>query len=264
MTAVTLRHLNELKKNQEKITMLTCYDASMATLLSREGVEVLLVGDSLGNVIQGQDTTLPVTTDEIAYHTKCVKQGNEGAFIIADMPFLSYASTKQAIKNASKLMKAGAQMVKLEGGQWLAETITKLSQASVPVCAHLGLQPQSVHAIGGYHVQGRNEQAAQTIIDDAIKIEKAGASMLVLECIPTMLAAEISKCLTIPVIGIGAGPSTDGQVLVLQDMLGITENAPRFARNFLTDNTPTIQQAVKQYINTVKAIEFPSFEESFT
>ena len=220
MGSVTVKTLQDLKQKGEKFCCLTAYDATFARLVSEAGAETILVGDSLGMVLQGHDSTVPVTIDDMAYHTSCVARGNRGALVIADMPFMAYATPEQAMANATRLMQAGAQMVKLEGGTWLSETIQQLVERGIPVCAHLGLTPQSVNVFGGFRVQGRTPKGAKSILADAVEIQDAGASLLVLECIPTPLATDISEKLDIPVIGIGAGPGTDAQVLVLHDHAG--------------------------------------------
>jgi len=255
---MTLHRLRAMHAAFEKIAMLTCYDASFARLLDDAGVDVLLVGDSLGMVLQGHDSTVPVSLDEMAYHTQCVARGNTHAWIVADLPFGSYhASTDQALRSAVRLMQSGAHMVKLEGGGWTAETVRLLVERGIPVCAHLGLTPQSVHALGGYRVQGRDEQAAQTLRRHAREIAEAGAAMLVLELMPSALAGELTAALPIPVIGIGAGAACSGQVLVLHDMLGITRGKlPRFVRDFLNDGGG-IEAAVKRYVAAVKDGSFP-------
>lgn len=263
MTSIST--LNKMKASAEKIVALTSYDASFAMLSERAGVEILLVGDSLGMVVQGQKTTLPVTMDSMVYHTANVSGATESAFILADMPFMSYATAEQALMNAGRLMKeAGAQMVKIEGGSPYLETVRHLSERAVPVCGHLGLMPQSIHQLGGYFVQGRDDKAAARIISDAQALEDAGAQMLVLECVPSDLAAGISQQLHIPVIGIGAGPDCDGQVLVVYDMLGINaEHAPRFVKDFLQDAS-SIEDAISQYVADVKSGGFPAKEHAFT
>jgi 3-methyl-2-oxobutanoate hydroxymethyltransferase len=243
---------------------LTAYDASFSHALEEAGVEVILVGDSLGMVIQGQESTLPVTVDDMVYHTANVVRGSEKAFIIADLPFMSYANADQAIANAARLMaEGGAQMVKLEGGAVIADTIAELTARGIPVCAHLGLLPQSVHRLGGYIVQGREQEAADELLADALKLEQAGADMLVLECVPAALAARVTDALSIPVIGIGAGKNCDGQVLVLYDMLGLTPGRrPRFSHDFLAD-TGAIQAAITKYVQDVKSGAFPTPEQQF-
>ncbi len=260
---MTLTQLQKLKEKGEKITCLTAYDASFAHILDEAGIEILLVGDSLGMVVQGHDSTLPVTIDDMIYHCKQVSRGNQQAFLIVDMPFMSYAIPEIALKNAARLMAEGeAQMVKLEGGAWLLETVQLLTERGIPVCAHLGLTPQSVHQLGGYRVQGRDEISAERLQNDAIALEAAGASILVLECVPSKLAAEITKSLNIPVIGIGAGVDCDGQVLVLYDLLGITDKPPSFSKNFLQE-TGSIKAAIEAFIMAVKNARFPGVEHSF-
>lgn len=264
MSRLSLTALRKMKAAQEKIAVLTAYDASFSHTLEQAGVEVILVGDSLGMVIQGQESTLPVTVDDMVYHTANVVRGSERAFVIADMPFMSYANADQAIANAARLMaQGGAQMVKLEGGAVIADTIKQLTARGIPVCAHLGLLPQSVHRLGGYIVQGREQQAADELLADAVALEQAGADMLVLECVPAALAARVTEALTIPVIGIGAGKDCDGQVLVLYDMLGLTPGKrPRFSHDFLAD-TGAIQAAISQYVRDVKSGAFPTEEQQF-
>lgn len=263
MRVITINALQALKQDGEKFAVLAAYDATFAHFISEAEVEVILVGDSLGMVIQGHDTTLPVTVEQIAYHTAAVKRGAKRSFIIADMPFMSYSDTQAALQNATTLMQAGAQMVKMEGGAWLADTFSRLSQHGIPTCAHLGLTPQSVNKFGGYRVQGRDTDQAKQIIYDAKSLEEAGADLLVLECVPTPLATEITRSLRIPVIGIGAGPNTDAQVLVLYDMLGLTPSrAPKFTKNFLLDNED-IPAALRAYVDEVKSGAFPADEHSF-
>ena len=256
--AVTLHRLREMHTAREPIAMLTCYDTSFARLLDAAGVDCLLVGDSLGMVLQGQASTLPVTLDEMAYHTRCVARGNRGAWLIGDLPFGSYQQgPAQALASATVLMQAGAQMVKLEGGGWTAETVRFLVERGIPVCAHLGLTPQSVHALGGYRIQGRNDEAAATLLRHARELADAGAAMLVLELMPAAVAKQITDALDIPVIGIGAGVACSGQVLVLHDMLGITQGRlPRFVRNFM-EGSAGIGDAITRYVADVKARRFP-------
>ena len=255
---ITLHRLRAMHAAGEKIAMLTCYDAAFAQLLDDAGVDVLLVGDSLGMVLQGRPSTLPVSLDEMAYHTRCVARGNRSAWIVADLPFGSYqASAEQALHSAAQLMQAGAHMVKLEGGGWTAPLVRALVERGIPVCAHLGLTPQSVHALGGYRVQGRDDDAAQTLRAHATELAAAGAAMLVLELMPSTLAQEVTQLLRIPVIGIGAGVGCSGQVLVLHDMLGVTRGKlPRFVRNFM-DGAPSVEAALKRYVDDVKARRFP-------
>jgi 3-methyl-2-oxobutanoate hydroxymethyltransferase len=261
----TLTSLRKMAQDGEKIAVLTCYDASFASLLDRAGVEMLLVGDSLGMVVQGERTTLPVTMDEMVYHTRCVARGAERAFIMADMPFGSYQeSPARAFANAARLMAAGAHMVKLEGGAVMAETVAFLAQRGIPVCAHLGLTPQSVHQLGGYRVQGKTDEAARQLLQDAESLERAGAGMLLLEAIPAALAKQVTGRLAIPTIGIGAGADCSGQVLVLYDMLGVYPgNTPKFARNFLA-GAGSVQAAAEQYVQAVKGGTFPAAEHTFS
>ncbi|WP_060481619.1 3-methyl-2-oxobutanoate hydroxymethyltransferase [Pseudomonas sp. NBRC 111119] len=265
MPEVTLSTLNGLKAKGEKITMLTCYDATFAKAASQAGVEVLLVGDSLGMVLQGHDSTLPVSTADMAYHTACVKRGNHGALILADLPFMAHATPEAAFTNSAALMQAGAHMVKIEGAAWLAETITQLAQRGVPVCAHLGLTPQTVNVLGGYKVQGREEAQAAQLRADAKALEQAGAAMLLLECVPSELAAQITQAAGVPVIGIGAGSATDGQVLVLHDMLGLSLSGrvARFVKNFM-HGQPDIDSALAAYVQAVKKVSFPASEHGFS
>ena len=255
---VTLYRLREMHAAGEKIAMLTCYDAAFARLLDDAGADVLLVGDSLGTVLQGRATTLPVSMDEMAYHTRCVAQGNQTAWIIADMPFGSYQESPElAARHAARLMQEGAHMVKLEGGAWAAPTARFLVERGIPVCAHLGFTPQSVHALGGYRIQGRDEAAARTLRQDADDVAAAGASMLVLEMVPAAVARTLTKAIAIPVIGIGAGRDCSGQVLVLHDMLGVTRgHRPKFVRDFM-DGSSSIEAAVRSYVDSVKNGTFP-------
>ena len=258
---ITLTTLAKMKRDREKFTVLTAYDASFAALLEAAGVDVLLVGDSLGMVIQGRQTTVPVTMEDMIYHTRLVANGCRTALLMADMPFASYATVDQSVRNAARLMQeGGAHIVKLEGGARLAETVRQLSRNGIPVCAHLGLLPQSVHKLGGYKVQGREEAAARQIIDEALLLQEAGADLALVECIPTELAARLTEALTIPLIGIGAGASCDAQVLVCYDMLGITPGRrPKFSKSFLT-GCDSLQAAVEAYVRAVKSGEFPGPE----
>ncbi|NKF49538.1 3-methyl-2-oxobutanoate hydroxymethyltransferase [Shewanella sp. WXL01] len=263
MSKVTSSTLMKFKQEGKKFTALTAYDASFAGAFDSEGIDVLLVGDSMGMVLQGHSDTLPVTVDDIAYHTACVRRGIERTLLIADMPFMSYATPEQTMQNATKLMQAGAAMVKVEGGEWLLESVKMLTQRGIPVCAHLGLTPQSVHVFGGFKVQGRDNENAQRIINEAKAMEQAGAQLLVLECIPAQLAKTITEELTIPVIGIGAGKDTDGQILVMHDVLGISSGyIPRFSKNYLKQ-TGEIRAAVKAYIEEVEQGIFPGEEHTF-
>ena len=245
---ITISKLLSMRAEGEKISMLTAYDSTMSALLNRCGVETILIGDSLGNVIQGHSSTTPVTVEQVAYHTECVARANSHAFVIADLPFASYGDPVQALDSAAELMRAGADMVKLEGGDWQIDIIQYLVERSVPVCAHLGLLPQSVHVLGGYKVQGKSKDAASLMLDQAIACEQAGAQMIVLEAIPSSLGKTITESLSIPTIGIGAGADCSGQVLVLQDMLGISPGKPpKFVKNFL-DGHASIEAAVKAYV----------------
>lgn len=261
---MSLSTLQKMAESHEKIAVLTCYDATFAAVLEAAGVDVLLVGDSLGNVLHGSTTTLAVTLNDMIYHTRCVAQGASNAFIVADMPFGSYQkSPEQAFENAATLIAAGAQMVKIEGGQLMAETVSFLTQRGIPVCAHIGLTPQSIHQLGGYKLQGNTDKAAKQLLDDAKILEKSGASLLVLEMIPAKLSKKITQALTIPTIGIGAGPDCAGQVLVLHDMLGISPGKkPRFVKDFMANST-SIQEAVSHYVNAVKTGQFPGKEYQF-
>lgn len=259
----TVASLLKMKQANQKIAALTAYDASFAKLFDQQNIEVILIGDSLGMVLQGKDDTLSVTVKDIAYHTKCVRAGADKAFVIADMPFMSCSTPSIAYKNAATLMRSGASMVKLEGGEWLLEIISGLVERSVPVCGHLGLTPQSVHVLGGYRIQGREQNQANKIISTAVALEAAGIQLLVLECVPSSLARVISEKLNIPVIGIGAGPHTDGQILVMHDMLGISANyMPKFSKNYVLE-TGNIPDSVKQYISEVKSQTFPGPDHSF-
>ena len=260
----TLTKLQSMRSKGEKIAVLTCYDASFAALLEAQGVDVLLVGDSLGMVLQGHETTLPVTLDDMVYHTACVARGSKQAFILSDMPFGTFQiSPQKAFTHAEKLMVAGAQMVKLEGGAVMVETVCFLTKRGIPVCGHIGLTPQSVNQLGGYRVQGKEPAAAQKLLQDAVALEQAGASMLLLEAVPALLAAEITSQLTIPTIGIGAGTACSAQVLVLHDMLDIYPGKKaRFVKNYM-QGAQSIADAVARYVREVKAGEFPGTEHSF-
>ena len=261
---VTLHELAAKYADGEKIATLTAYDASFAALLDRCGIDAILVGDSLGNVLQGHTTTLPVTMEQMIYHTECVTRGNQRAFVAADMPWGSYQeSPEQALRNASRLIAAGAQMVKLEGGAIMTETVRFLSERGIPVWAHIGLTPQSVHALGGYRVQGKGTEAARRLKDDALALQEAGVSMLLLEMIPARLGSELTAQLDIPTIGIGAGAGCSGQVLVLHDMLGIYPGkTARFVRNFMNGAT-SIDEAVRNYVAAVKDGSFPAAEHTY-
>jgi 3-methyl-2-oxobutanoate hydroxymethyltransferase len=260
----TLTTLQQRAAQGEKLAMLTCYDATFATLLETADVDILLVGDSLGMVLQGQSSTLPVSLQDMAYHTAAVARGATHSFIITDLPFGSYqASPTQALQSAAALMAAGAHCVKLEGGAVMAETIAFLTARGIPVCAHIGLLPQSVNALGGYKVQGKTDAAAQQLLADAQTLEQAGACMVLMEAVPAMLAKSITEILHVPTIGIGAGPDCSGQVLVLHDMLGISPGkAPRFVKNFMA-GADSIQAAVSTYVAAVRNGQFPGAEHSF-
>lgn len=259
----TVRTLNQMKQEGRKFSSLTAYDACFSKLISEAGVEVVLVGDSLGMVLQGHDSTLPVTIDDMVYHTACAARGNQGALLMTDMPFMSYGTVEQALENAARLIQAGAHMVKLEGAAWMADTITALKQRAVPVCAHLGLTPQSVNILGGYRVQGREEAAAKAMIEDAKLLVAAGADIILLECIPSALGKAITEAVEVPVIGIGAGPDCDGQVLVTPDILNITPGkCPKFAKNYMAEHD-SIQAAIKAYAEEVANGTFPQPEHGF-
>ena len=245
MKPTTISHLRQWKASGRKFATLTAYDFSFARLFADEGIQVMLIGDSLGMTVQGHESTLPVTVADIAYHTAAVRRGAAQALVMADLPFMSYATPQQTFDNAAQLMRAGANMVKLEGGAWLAETVRMLTERAVPVCGHLGLTPQSVNIFGGYKVQGRDEAAAERLLADALALEAAGAQLMVLECVPVSLAQRITQALTIPVIGIGAGNVTDGQILVMHDAFGITGGH------------------IRHYIAEVEAGTYPAAEHSF-
>lgn len=260
----TLSALHKMRDDGEKIAMVTCYDASFAGVLESAGVDILLVGDSLGNVVQGEETTLPVSLDDMIYHTRCVVRGSNTAFIMADMPFgTSQITPEDTFQNAAELMAAGANMVKIEGGEIMSETVEFLIRRGIPVCAHIGLTPQSVHQLGGYKVQGESAHQAKQLMIDAVALEKAGASMLLMEVVPAALAKKITKRLSIPTAGIGAGVDCSAQVLVLYDMLGIySGKKARFMKNFMT-GAESIQVAVENYVKEVKAGRFPGPEHGF-
>jgi len=260
---VTISKLQEMRQAGEKIAVLTAYDASFAALIDQAGVDVILIGDSLGNIVQGESSTLPVTIEHMVYHTACVAKGQESSFLVADMPFGSYSTPEQAMLSAAQLMRAGAHMVKLEGGAWLSETVKFLVERSVPVCAHLGLLPQSVHTLGGFKVQGKSTESAQTLINDAKALQEAGAQLLVLEAIPSELGKKVTDAIQIPTIGIGAGPDCSGQVLVMHDMLGaFPGRSPKFVKNFLSGQD-SIEGAFKAYVQEVKTGKFPGPEHCF-
>ncbi|MGL6026722.1 MAG: 3-methyl-2-oxobutanoate hydroxymethyltransferase [Vibrio sp.] len=257
MKKITIHDLMKWKQEGRKFATSTAYDASFAQLFESLDMPLLLVGDSLGMVLQGEADTLPVTVEDIAYHTRCVRKGSPNCLLMADMPFMSYTTPEQACDNAAKLVRAGANMVKIEGGDWLVDTVKMLTERAVPVCAHLGLTPQSVNIFGGYKVQGREQDKADRMVRDAIALQEAGAQIILLECVPADLAKRITQILDVPVIGIGAGNGTDGQILVMHDMFGISANyMPKFSKNFLAE-TGDIRRAVAQYIEDVASGAFP-------
>ncbi len=257
MKKMTINDLIKWKQEGRKFATSTAYDASFAQLFESQEMPVLLVGDSLGMVLQGKNDTLPVTVEDIAYHTRCVRAGSPNCLLMADMPFMSYATPEQACENAATLMRAGANMVKIEGGDWLVDTVKMLTERAVPVCAHLGLTPQSVNIFGGYKVQGRDQEKADRMVKDALALQEAGAQIVLLECVPAELAARITQVLDVPVIGIGAGNVTDGQILVMHDMFGISANyMPKFSKNFLAE-TGDMRKAVAQYMADVESGAFP-------
>ena len=263
---VTVNTLFARKRDGRRFAALTAYDALFADLISSAGIEVILVGDSLGMVLQGHDSTLPVTLKDMTYHMQCVRNGNRGALIMADLPFMSYASEQQSLESAAELMRAGAHVVKLEGGAWLAESTRLLTERGIPVCAHMGLTPQSINRIGGYRVQGRDPDQAQAMVEEALVLQDAGASILLLECVPVALGKEVTERLEVPVIGIGAGPHTDGQIMVMHDMLGITPasiKVPKFVKNFMVESDSSIAGAFKAYADAVRDGSFPAPEHCF-
>lgn len=266
--AVTISTLQKMKQAGEKFVVLTVYDASFAATLERAGVEVLFTGDSLGMVIQGHDTTIPVTLDHMVYHTRWVSRASKNAMVMADMPFMSFPDPVRALDNAARLMQeGGAHIVKLEGGAHVIKIVESLAKHDIPVCGHLGLRPQAVYKQGGYRVQGRDDAAAEAMFHDALAMQEAGADLVLLECVPSQLAKRITEALSIPTIGIGAGRDCDGQVLVLYDVLGISfGHQPRFAKNFLSElqqGDISIEAAVRAYVNAVKTKQFPSDEHTF-
>ncbi len=261
MKSIRIRDLQEKKAKSEPITMLTCYDAMFAKILDSSGVDILLIGDTLGMVVQGQETTLGVTLEDIAYHTRMVARGAQRAHIVADMPFMTYQhDIKEAMQNAAKLLVAGAHSVKLEGGTPMASTVKALTEVGVPVMGHVGLTPQSVHALSGYRTQGKTDESRKRILEDAMALEAAGAYAVVLECVPESLAQEITRMLQIPTIGIGAGPACDGQVLVIYDLLGFNpEFKPKYLKTYL-NGAALIQQACEKYVTEVRQRVFPPME----
>ena len=263
MKTVTLSTLQAYKQAGETFSCLTAYDASFAHAASQAGIDVLLVGDSLGMVLQGHNSTLPVTIEDIAYHTRCAARGKGHSLLMVDLPFMSHVTTEGLLQNAGTVMRAGAEMVKLEGEAWMADGIRELTRRGVPVCAHLGLTPQTVHQLGGYKVQGRDDTQAEQIISDASILVDAGASVILLECVPASLGKAVTEALDVPVIGIGAGPDTDGQILVMHDVLGVTHGrTPRFVKNFM-DDAGSIQSAFQHYHHAVKNRTFPAQQHCF-
>ncbi|MCC7597416.1 3-methyl-2-oxobutanoate hydroxymethyltransferase [Janthinobacterium sp. FW305-129] len=261
--AVTIHTLATLRAAGEKISMLTCYDASFASLMDRCGVEILLIGDSLGMVCNGLNSTLPVTVAELAYHTASVARGSKSAMILSDLPFGAYGTPETAYANAVILMQAGAHMIKIEGGAWLAETVRFLTERGIPICAHIGLTPQFVHQLGGYKVQGKSTESAAELKNDALVLQNAGAAIVLMEAMPSQLGKEVTDMLTIPTIGIGAGPDCSGQVLVMHDMLGVFPGRKaRFVRNFM-EGAASIDEAVTGYVKAVKDGSFPALEHCF-
>jgi 3-methyl-2-oxobutanoate hydroxymethyltransferase len=257
MKKMTINDLIKWKQEGRKFATSTAYDASFAQLFESQEMPVLLVGDSLGMVLQGENDTLPVTVEDIVYHTRCVRAGSPNCLLMADMPFMSYATPEQACENAAKIMRAGANMVKIEGGEWLVDTVKMLTERAVPVCAHLGLTPQSVNIFGGYKIQGRDQEKADRMVKDALALQEAGAQIVLLECVPASLAERITQLLDVPVIGIGAGNVTDGQILVMHDMFGISANyMPKFSKNFLAE-TGDMRKAVTKYMEDVANGVFP-------
>lgn len=268
---ITLNHLKKYREESKKFSVLTCYDATFMRIINEAEIDAILVGDSLGMVVKGHSSTVPVTMRDMIYHTEAVARetsGNHQAFIMADLPFMAYHSKSQTLDNAAELMRAGANMVKLEGGAWQSDTVSRLADCGIPVCAHLGLTPQSVDKLGGYKVQGKTEQQKEKIFADAKKLEASGADIVLLECVPNSIAELLNEELSVPTIGIGAGPATDGQVLVLHDMLGLAPHPARFVKNFLTvdqcksDNL--ILDAIKAYHRAVKDGAYPAPEHCYS
>ncbi len=261
---ITINTLFKYKEEKRKFACLTAYDYCSAHAASSAGIDVILVGDSLGMVIQGHDSSLPVTIEDVAYHVRCARAGSQNALLMADLPFMSYSSESMSLENAAILMREGAHIVKLEGGAWLAESTKLLSQRGIPVCAHMGLTPQSVNHLGGYRVQGRDPENAQKIIDEALILQDAGASNLLIECVPAELGERLSETLDIPVIGIGAGAGTDGQILVWHDLLGLYPGKPaKFVKNYLLGNPDGISGAITTYLFEVEKKSFPAEEHSY-
>ncbi|MEL7539030.1 MAG: 3-methyl-2-oxobutanoate hydroxymethyltransferase [Pseudomonadota bacterium] len=262
---VNVSTLARMKRDGEKIACLTAYDASFAQLVDKSGTDLVLVGDSLGMVIQGHDTTVPVTVDDMVYHTRTVARGLRRPFLVTDMPFMSYTEPAQALDNAVRLMQeGGAMMIKLEGGEGQVDVVAHLARHDIPVCAHIGLKPQSVHKIGGFKVQGRDSDAANRMVAAAERLQDVGADIVLVECVPNEVGARIAKQLAVPVIGIGAGPDVDGQILVLYDALGITQGRlPRFVKNFLDGESSNLT-ALQAYVSAVKDGSYPAPEHCFS
>lgn len=261
---VTVRTLQQCKEEGRKFSSITAYDATFSHLASKAGIDVILVGDSLGMVLQGHESTLPVTLDDMVYHTACVARGNQGSLIMADLPFMTATTIEKALDASHQLMAAGANMVKIEGSAWLIPTVEQLKRNGTPVCIHMGLTPQAVNAFGGYRVQGRDDDAANQLIEDAQALAEAGADIILLECVPREVAAKLTQSVAVPVIGIGAGPECDGQVLVMHDALGFTQGkVARFVRNFMLNSNGDVLQALQSYDGAVKDGSFPAQEHCF-
>lgn len=262
--ATSLTTLQKYKAEGRKISMLTAYDASFSRLLSEAGIDSLLVGDSLGNVIQGQTSTVPVTLEQMVYHTEIVARGNQGSLLLSDLPFMQAATLERTLTAATQLMQAGANVVKLEGGAWLADSVAHLKRCGIPSCVHMGLTPQSVNAFGGYRIQGREADTAQQLLEDAVALDQAGAALLLLECVPAELGARITQAVHAPVISCGAGPDCDGQVVVTYDMLGLTAGKPpKFVKNFMEAAAGNIGAAVHAYQQAVVDGSFPASEHCY-
>lgn len=259
---ISILTLKKMQESGEKFVTVALYDAPMAAMAQKSGVEVVLVGDSLGMTVLGYDSTIPVTMEQMIYHIEAVARGNKKSLIMGDLPFMTYATPESALENAARVMRAGAHMIKIEGGLWLTDTVSMLSDRGIPVCSHIGLTPQSVNKFGGFRVQGRTKDQAEKLMNEAIELEKAGADILLLECVPESLASDITQTLNIPTIGIGAGKYTDAQVLVINDILGLTPQPPKFSKNFLVE-TQDIPSALEKYVRDVKAGIFPGEDNIF-
>ncbi|MFT7561123.1 MAG: 3-methyl-2-oxobutanoate hydroxymethyltransferase [Flavobacteriales bacterium] len=259
---ISLTQIKKMKAEGKRFSVVALYDAQMAAMAQKSGIEVVLVGDSLGMTVMGFESTIPVTMEHMIYHVEAVHRGNDRSLIIGDLPFMAYANINQALDNSARIMRAGAHMVKLEGGEWLAPTIKALSERGIPVCAHIGLTPQSVHKFGGFRVQGRSDESAKKILNDALALEEAGADLVLLECVPAPVVDEISSALNVSTIGIGAGKNTDAQVLVINDILGLTPQPPKFSKNFLAE-TADIPSALIKFNQDVKLGVFPEKEHIF-